>query len=358
MRKIGLLLYAEAARWKNRKNIGWFLVLIVIMISTFSYARSQDEEEEFQGKIVLGVANEDDSEYAGLLLQYFNENEEFLHYVELIEESEQKLNEALMAGGLDAYLTIPKGFSQSMLRMENRPIRGVVSMENPTKALVLRHVMEAYETYIEAVEVNCTALYRRMKEEGFSLDERESANTEISMELIFTALGKDDFFRRRVLEGNEEKTVPLREHYRYTAVYFVILFFFLPAGLRVIDLKKSGLYSRLRVVNVVGTVQLTAIGLPYLVFSALVMAGICYGTGRISMFFPCLLLVELWLPVILLLGCCCDNRRTYLFLCSMLLVGLAVCGGSLIPENFLPEQMAGLAHGLPNRWFVRLMAGL
>ena len=357
MSKVRLLLLAEAAGWKNKKHIGWFLVLIIMMIGTFSYAGSRKQDEVFSGKIVLGVANEDESEYAGLLLQYFNENEEFLHYVELIEKSEEELHKALQEGGLDAYLSIPAGFAQSMLRMENQPIKAAVSMKNPTKALVLRHVMEAYETYIEAVEASCTALYRRMKEEGFTVEERNAANVEISMELIFTALGKDEFFRRRVLEETGKQTVPLMEHYFHTAVYFVMLFCFLPAGLKVIAQKKNGLFFRLRVMNVSGAAQFIAVGLPYLLMSAAALALLCYGRGNMARYLPCLALVIFWIPVLIFLGCVCNNSRNYIFICSMLLIVLAVLGGSLVPEAYLPEQFIRLANGLPNYWFVRLMAG-
>ena len=80
MRAVRLLLAALAARWKNRRNIGVILVLIIVMISTFCYVRKQEPKEEKFGKISLGVAKEDTSEYADLLMTYFNENEVFLHY--------------------------------------------------------------------------------------------------------------------------------------------------------------------------------------------------------------------------------------------------------------------------------------
>ena len=357
MRKVWLLLLTEAAGWKNRKNMIWMIVLIIIMISTISYVRRQEENTAVAGKITLGVANEDTSEYAGLLLQYFRENEEFLQYVELVEESEQKLIEALAAEELDAYLAIPKNFAKSMIRMENLPIRAVVSRKNPTKALVLRHVMEAYETYIEAVEVNCTALYRCMREEGFSTEERDAANMEISLELIFTALGKDDFFRRRMLES-EVSTVSLLEHYKYTVAYFIMLLCFLPAGLRILALKENGLSRRLSVVNVSRGTQYVVVGLPYLVFSTVVLLVLCAVEGKTSLLLQCLLLIVPWLVMLLLLGGACDTSGTYLFVCSIVFVLLLVLGGGLIPEEYLPEQFLTITKWMPNRWFVRLMAGL
>lgn len=357
MKNIWLLLRAEAAGWKNRKHMVWMIVLIVIMVSTISYVQQQTGENTEAMKITLGVANEDASEYAGLLLQYFRENEAFLQYVELIEESEEQLAKALAAGKLDAYLAIPENFAKSMIRMENLPIRATVSRRNPAKALVLRHAMEAYETYIEAVEVNCTALYRRMKEEGFSVKERDEANLEVSLELIFTALGKDEFFRKRMLE-TEVSTVPLLKHYQYTIVYFVLLFFFLPAGLRMVTIRESNLRGRLAVVNVSELSQFVAVGLPYGVVAAAALFGVCFMEGRLDALSGCLVAILPWLAVLMMLGRFCDTAGNYLFVCSMVIVLLLVLGGGLIPEEYLPEQFLALTKWMPNRWFVRWLAGL
>jgi len=358
MRAVRLLLAAFAARWKNRRNIGIMLVLIIVMISTFCYVRKQEPETEKFGKISLGVAKEDTSEYANLLMTYFQENEDFLSYVELTEAEETVLQKKLEEGKLDAYLVIPENFAQSMIQMENLPIRARVSMANPTKALILRHVMEAYKTYIEAVEVNCTALYRRMKEENFSSKELDAANFAISMDLIFTALGKDAFFKRLVVEQEIPETLSLTEHYQYTLVYFVLLFSFIPAGLQVISLKKNGIPSRLRSMDISAGSVLTAVGLPYLLFSVIFVWAVLALKGAPERALLALLFVIPWLLFFLMAGLACKDEMPYLFLCSMLLVCLAVFGGSLIPESFLPDSFQKIAEWMPNRNFTYVMGGV
>lgn len=361
MRTVRILLPAEAARWKNSRNIVFLVVLIVFMIGTICYVKEQAKEEPENGKIVLGVAKEDTSVYADLLLEYFNENEDFLKYVELIEDSRETLLRQMEENRLDAYLIVPENFAQSMLDMENLPIKAVVSMKNPTKALVMRHVMEAYETYIEAVEVNCTALYRRMREEGFSAQERDAANVEISLDLIFTALGKDDFFRRQIVEKQEiqeKETLSLAKHYQFTGIYFAVLFLFLPAGMRIISLRKCGMLTRLRAINVPAAGVLTTVGLPYFAVSAIALFFVCRQLSELAVLAKAMLLLCPWLVVFLLLGRCCKNSEQYLFICSMVLVCLAVFGGSLIPESYLPDSFQAVAKWMPNRNFTFVMGGV
>lgn len=361
MRTVWLLLQAEAARWKNRRNIVFLVVLIIFMIGTICYVKEQEKEEPETGKIVLGVAKEDTSAYADLLLEYFNENEDFLKYVELIEDSRETLRRYMEENRLDAYLIVPEDFAQSMIEMEDLPIQAAVSLKNPTKALVMRHVMEAYETYIEAVEVNCTALYRRMREEGFSDQERDAANVEISLDLIFTALGKDDFFRKQIVERQETeepKTLSLAKHYQYTGIYFAVLFLFLPAGLRILSLRKCGMMTRLRSVNVPAVGVLTTVGLPYFVVSAVALVLLCQRMSGFTVLLEAMLLLCPWIVVFLLLGLCCKNSEQYLFICSMVLVCLAVFGGSLIPEAYLPDSFREIARWMPNRNFTFVMGGV
>ena len=361
MRTVRILLQAEAARWKNRQNIVFLVVLIIFMIGTICYVKEQKKDEPEPAKIMLGVAKEDTSAYADLLMEYFNENEDFLKYVELIEDSRINLQKEMEENRLDAYLIIPENFAQSMLDMENLPIQAAVSMKNPTKALVMRHVMEAYETYIEAVEVNCTALYRRMREEGFSAKERDAANVEISLDLIFTALGKDDFFRKQLVERQEAEEQPalsLVQHYQFTGVYFIFIFLFLPAGLRVLSIRKSGMLNRLRTVNMQAAGILTAVGLPYLVLSVGALAVICSRMSGPETLPGAILLLCPWLVVFLLLGRVCKNSEQYLFICSMVLVCLAIFGGSLIPEAYLPDSFQKIAAWMPNRNFTYVMGGI
>lgn len=357
MRTIRLLLQVFAARWKNSRNIGFFIVLIVFMISTFCYVKKQDKRIEEAGRITLGIAQEDTSEYANLLLRYFRENEEFLKNVELVEAKRQELLNAMQAGRLDAYLIIPENFAESMIRMEHLPIQAGISMKNPAKALIMRHVTEAYEAYVEAVEISCTALYRQMQKEGFSYEELQNANLDISLELIFTALGKDDFFKKRMVE-TEITQLSLKEHYTYSAVYFLLLFLFVPAGLRVLSLKEQGILSRLKTIQVSFAGVYIGLGLPGFLVSAVFLAVLCFVGGNPDGFLAALLLIIPWLVIFELLGYFCKDSNHYLFVCSILIVCLAVFGGSLIPEVYLPDSFQAVARFLPNRNFTFVMGGV
>ena len=358
MRNIRLLLGAEAARWKQRKHIVKIAVLIVLIISTFSYVEKQRDTGQADTGIRLGVAKEDTSAYASLLMEYFSQNKEFTKYVHIEEAERTVLEEGLRLGKLDGYLVIPKDFAQSMLVMENLPMEAVVSLKSPIKSLILGNTMSAYSTYIEAVEANCMALYEYMEECGFPYEERMAANTEISMELIFTALGKNAFFRTRVLE--QEETIPLETQYLLNGIYFLLVFFFLSIGIRMNELKQGALLIRLKSTGIGTGHVLCAVVLPYVLFIATISCVLCFGydvwnPGAVVKVFFSLLL---WLCVFAGVGTMIKNKQELLLVCSLLIVLAAIFGGAILPEQYLPDAFISITKWMPNQNFVQVLAGM
>lgn len=359
--QVMLLLLAEAKRFINRKKkmIPAGIVLIIFMISTFSYVKSTGSDEQMHPKekyIVLGISNQDGSEYAKLLLSYFRDNEEFSKYVEVAEGEESALRERFDQGELDCLLVIPKDFAEQMIQMEHLPVQASVSTEDATKALLLKTVLQGYETYIASVEANCAALYERMREDGFSYQERQQVNVDVSLDLIFTALGKDSFFARRSVEPKEE--MPAAAGYLCGACCLLLLLFYFMAGSRLREYFCNGMAWRIRLMGISYAALSAVILIPYFLFT-LLAAGVLLllAPEHNAMFFwmeVLLLLPLLCLPAVL--GMACRRKQTYLLLHSVSLIGMALLGGSILPEAYLPEQFLFVTKWLPNYRFVRLFA--
>ncbi|MGN0506742.1 MAG: ABC transporter permease [Lachnospiraceae bacterium] len=355
-----LLLQMEAKRLINRKkrSIPAAIVLIMLMISTFSYIIKSEEKADMPVKayITLGIACQDSSEYAALLVSYFKDNPQFTEYVDIAEGEEPLLKKRFDDGELDCLLVIPEGFAERMIRMDHIPIRVWISTENATKALLLKTVLSSYETYITSVEVNCAALYDKMKADGFSYEELNQANIDISLELIFTALGKDSFFTRRNVEAEEETS--LLTGCLYSACFLLVLFFCFPIGNRFQKMYRNGMTRRMTAAGISYFVLSVVCLLPYLMLSFL-MAGVflllvpeksllLWGTASL-----------LLLPILLLLavfGVACRKKQTYLLLYSLCFVGLALAGGSMIPQLYLPEEFQMVTKWLPNYRFSVLLS--
>ena len=359
MKQIVYLLQAEFAGWKNRKGYIWIIgiVLMLGLLSTFYHAFKKSEPSEtalqVKTKISLGVSNEDDSEYAAMLISYFKDTEAFVASVEVIEDSKEVLREMLLKGELDVYLVVPPAFSKQLMAMEHIPMEAVISTSNPTKALIMKQVLSAYESYIKIVEVNCQALYERMKEDGFSRTDVNDANFDISMELIFQALDKDSFFRPKTVEREQE--IPLLTVYLMQGLFFALLFVLLPSGMKL--QKCKGMLKRMRTMRVSMLAVWCCQALPYLILCGIGVAGILsvFDVLTVWMFLRVYLIFTLFLTLFMLLGACLDKKKDYLFLCSVLLIMLAVLGGAMVPTEYLPDSFVSLAGKLPNYCFTQLL---
>lgn len=360
MRQIRLLLAVQAAEWKKKKTVLGLIgiVLIVIIISTISHVKNQETTQAaLPLKIELGVANEDDSEYAKLLITYFTENENFSSYVNVVQEKEETLKEWMLQGKLDAYLVIPPLFAESLMEMEHLPMQAVVSMRQPTKALIFKHALNAYETYIKNVEISCSVLYDRMRAEGFTSKERSEANMEISLDLIFTALGKDEFFRKRVVEAEQETS--LTEHYSLVLFFFAGTFLCFPAGFRILKLKQNKMIQRMKTMHLSMAAVVLATILPYALFLACFVSLVLVVRGQWEMkvFLTAFLLLLLMLSMVVFFGSILKKRKDYLFAFSILIMVLAILGGSIVPKGYLPDAFETMAVALPNDRFVSILTG-
>ena len=360
MKQIPLLLQVQIAELKNKKIIlGWIgIVLIVFLISTFSYEKNPDSSATKEAmRLTLGVANEDDSEYAKLLINYFRENKNFAAYVDLVQEKESVLQGRLNKEELDAYLVIPPMFAERLMEMEHVPVRAVVSMRQPTKALIFKQVLTAYETYIKNVEISCSVLYDRMKEEEFSYEERNKANMEISLDLIFTALGKDEFFRLRKVEA--EKEPALTEQYALTALFFSCAFLCFPVGLRILKFRQNRMLERMKTMRFSMGAVVTATVVPYVLLSSLTVALFLLLRKRWEpwLFLASLSCLILMTAVAVFLGSVVKKKKDYMFAFCVLLMTCAVLGGGVIPVRYLPDVFLRVAGVMPNFLFVQLLSG-
>ena len=116
--------------------------------------------------------------------------------------------------------------------------------------------------------------------------------------------------------------------------------------------------TRLHSVNVPAAVVLASVGVPYLVCCLAALALVCHHMSELSVLSEAVLLLCPWLGVFLVLGLYCKNSEQYLFICSMLFICLAIFGGSLIPEAYLPDSFREIAKWMPNRNFTFVMGGV
>ena len=311
-------------------------------------------------KVRFGVYDADDSQYSKMLVSYFEENENFSSYITLVQGTPDELDRMLANGELDLYLMIPEDFAARLMRIDNVPIRAVIDGSDMTKAVLYRNLLESYAKYIGSVEVNAQAVYDIMSEEGYSREEVNSVNYSLSYDLIFTALGKDDFFEHVELERIEG--VSLVNYYISAGIVLVIMYAGLMAGLSFLKERKCLASERLRCAGKSVASQffskltaffiLCGIAIGVLIAVLNLSGGIHFSIGSIFFIYVGL---ALFCAFFMLISQFTDSAGSYSIFANMLILLLFVVGGGIIPIMYLPEAVASVARFTPNYWFIRTL---
>ncbi len=327
--------------------IGILTVLIIIIIGT-SYNR-KNNELHLANHLRLGVINNDDSSYSDLLLTYFNGSETFSSFVTVIIGEEERVKEEFRQGKLDIYIEIPAGFAQNMINIKHIPIKVVLNIKDTTKALIFQNVLQSYEKYISAVEANAVGLYDIMENDGMDRQLIEEKNVEISLDLIFTALGKEKFFSY-ISVATFPKT-RISEYYMISILVMTLMYLGLYAGFRLLREIRQGTLLRLKTTRMPVYQFLTA---KILILSALLSIlsvltiSIIRGsrpTAEVVLFGIATALFCVTMPV--LLSAFFETTQRFILVGNLLIFYFAVIGGGIIPIMFLPQDILQLSKITP-----------
>ncbi len=337
-----------------------FLLLALILLAAGAVAFLFGRANTASPKVSLGVADNDSSEYSRLLLNYFEDNKVFSSYIDVVEADEDELKRIFYDGKLDMYLVIPPDFAQNLIRINNVAMKAVINSSDITKAVVYKNLLESYSKYITAVEINCQSLYDIMMEAGYSPDRVNSENTAVSLDLIFTALGKDQFFEREYIERFEG--ISLVNYYIYSLIMLIVLYIGAFAGLSALKERLSKVALRLATIgrnrllpklSKAAAYTLVCGGVLALMLIIIdVFSEVNIGAASIilvilSVFASCLFFV--------FFANIFSGTGGYIITANMLILLLTVLGGGIIPIMYLPEILAGIARFTPNYWFIRML---
>lgn len=344
----------------SKKRIGVFaIVLIILIIST--YCNVVNKEVKSQNTFIqFGVVDQDGSAYSKLLLDYFSKSESFSSNINLIQGNRNEMEKSFHNGELDIYLEIPKDFAENMIYMEHMPVKVMVSTADTTKAILIRNIIESYEKYIRAVEINCVALYDTMSLAHMDRKLIEEKNVEISYDLIFTALGKEEFFQYKET-GNFPSTT-IVNYYLCAMISALILYCGLYVGFQLMKEKQQGTLRRLHTTGMPMTVVLfekilfSTVLIFLVLFFVTIMPVLSNNSQdyvKMSIFYVSS--IFFCISFMVFLSGIFYKVQNYMIVCNFISFLFLILGGGLIPIMYLPTELVTLSKFTPLYWFIRIL---
>lgn len=352
--------------WKDFKDLFFnikriiiiFLVLIIFIIGTYYNVTKQVTKDE-KPMIQFGVSDLDNSIYSKLLLEYFKESESFSSYIKIVEGNNTDLESLFYQNRLDLFIVIPKGFAENMLYLNHMPVEVMINKSDTTKAIILKNLLESYEKYISAVEINSVGLYEIMLLSGMDEALANKVNYDISYELIFTALGKENFFKYTEISGFPSTN--LFTYYMISLFFMLVIFSSLYVGIQLLKEKNNGIFNRMKTIGIPTYVIL----FEKVIFSTIILAIPVILMSTISKIYINEIDLYKFLTFILCgvifnlsffitLSGIFYRIQNYMIAGNLLSFLWCIIGGGIIPIMFLPENMVNIAKFTPNYWFVKI----
>jgi ABC-2 type transport system permease protein len=203
--------------------------------------------------------------------------------------------------------------------------------------------------------VNAVGLYELMQEEGMGTDLISDTNRKVSIDLIFTALGKENFFQFKSLSQFPATT--LINYYTGSFLVMAILYFGLYIGYQLLKDLKQGTLTRLRTTMtplyqlltakiIVNTVALTAV-----VICALVL--ICRYTVILEMLLFSMAIAMFAICLAIFLSALLQTTQRFVLASNLIIFFITVIGGGIIPIQFLPQDMLILSKFTPYYYILK-----
>ncbi|MGB8454983.1 MAG: ABC transporter permease [Anaerocolumna sp.] len=343
---------------KKRRIAIMIAVLIILIIST--YYNVPKQEKSSGKRIEFGLDDKDGSVYSKMLIEYFKESESFASYIHIVEGSSQELEQSFYNGDLDIFLQIPEGFAENMIYLDHLPVKVLINTADITKAVILKNILESYEKYIRAVEVNCVALYDTMQKAGMDTGFINKKNIELSYDLIFTALGKESFFKYR--ETSEFPATSLLNYYSFALLSVLLNFMGLYVGFLILKEKNQGALKRLITIGVpIAEILiekiLFSVCLIFIMISLVYILPNIFNGNAVSFQFEILLLLLSFFVICfaVFLSGFFHKVQNYMIAGNFFCFIFSIIGGGIIPIMYLPGSMLKLSSFTPNYWLIRVM---
>ncbi|MCQ2506920.1 MAG: ABC transporter permease [Lachnospiraceae bacterium] len=318
-------------------------VLIIAMISTFSYSESEIEKTMFS----IGFCDYDKTGYSEMALSYLKDNDNFSTYVNLVAGEEEELKRKISTGEIDAYLIIPEGFADNMDHFRDDTMEVVISTKDLTKSVLLSNVFMTYEKYVSSVQSNLILNYEILTKEGIDNEEAGNIMNELAMQLLVTVFSKENYFARRAIQGETIFHVPTMI---FSFMFLLMMIIVMPIGISLLKKLEKGLTRKERMAGVSSMAMLFAESTPHLLLSSLLYVlglviigremNIRYTFSGIALSILCMMALILLYLFLALLTC---NKNSYVLTTSLILFAFAMFGGSIIPRPYLPGFLQSVA---------------
>lgn len=296
----------------------------------------------------VGIVDNDNSSEVTLLLEILKSTESLSKVVDFERMSAETATSKLASDEIPAYITVPSGFTQSVMTGENLPLTLVGNESRVIQLSVTKLLVGAGVAFLTTSQSGIYSTLDYAYEQGLSWDEvNNNLVMPINIEYMKALLAYDDYFAKTELSATDG--LSRGEYYRNSALIFLMEIFLITLMSTLLASTGRTAMRRYRMCGVpLLRVMLTKWAALWLLLSALLLPACILFGARV--FAAAVLLSGLALMCSQLFE---SEQAAGLFLFSFAVVTLFAAGGAL-PLAYLPDVFGRISLFMPNYWFIRI----
>ena len=344
---------------KKQMFVAFVFLFIFFLFSTIFSGFMK--EQRLIDVVQVGIIDQEDSRLSKMLVGHFKNNDKFTTLFKVTVDDQKTIEALYDDDEFSAIIYIPDGFTDSLLRFKNTPLKITLNANYPLQNTVLENIMTSYSTYIKAVDVGIYSLHEVLEGQGLEKDDLNSINDVFSANMVLTALGRNELFEDEVIE-----TFPSASSNAYFiyAIILLMIIFIATSGASLVsdELKSMCLHRYKSTASSYLKFSLSKITVMYLnlvmVMLPMIFA-IKYFQPHLSMKYTFFIFLFLSLVTLffitfsITIGLLFFKNEMSLLISTMTTLMLGILGGHFIPIQIMPKFVQDLSSFTPNYWMLR-----
>lgn len=325
----------------SRRLLCFFCILL---LGAALAVAAQGGGEQTTPQVTIGVVNMDEDDTAAAALSMLGGVKELSGLFKLTVVTPEQA----AGGGYTAVLTIPEGFTQSVLTGENKAPSVLLSASSPLEAMLARQMAEAGARYLTSAQLGIYAVLGRVPE---TLSAQERDAIVLRANLAFAGQFLNRYMYLETQELSAAGAMTLKEHYTCAVPAVLLLccaFLFAPAvlGARRFGRRVRGAAVWWAVLAHIALLFAAAVLLPAALLGGLNVRGTL-----------ALLVLALLVASFAMLVCSLFQSEVLCTAASLLLgLGTGLLSGCIVPPALLPPSLEAAAALLPAGQALALLA--
>lgn len=314
------------------------------------------EDSQFE-KIDIALVNLDQSRETNIMLRQFINNDEIQKAMNIIEVSHEEADQRLLDNKVTAVIIIPDGFSRDLMQGINTPVTVIANPNRPLQAAIVKQLMQSGVNMVNAAQSGINTVYVYMEKANVGRKDLHRIFQETVIQFTIHTLNRQEIWEYQTVSAYGELS---KKQYYLINLGLIFVFFMGLFGIRISSSESSLLEKRLRSFGI-GSLQVvivrwlslaTFLIIPYcLYFTIVAMMMSDSFQGKIGFVVLISILTLLTISALFLtISSCLRNIATVNIISFVVIIGMPVVGGNIIPLSYLPHWVENLQILSLNYW--------